>query len=146
MREELSPIYMLDKTLQWFSMDTDEMGMGEQLIARENMHRDDAIKLIITMYPELNSNEYMFYYDMILHKLFSEGRLVKSGHAYSITFDGKLFSKAGGYKKQNEIIADAERIKNNREKRLSNGTVLLAVGTFLLVAWEIYKTCFLHRE
>jgi hypothetical protein len=59
---------------------------------------------------------------------------------WSITFDGRLFWEDGGYTKEAEVILKVEKIKNSREKRLSDGTVLLAIGTFLLVLWEIIKT------
>ena len=58
----------------------------------------------------------------------------------SITFEGRLFWEDGGYIKEAESNEAAERIKNSREKQLSIGTVFLAIGTFLLVAWELIKT------
>lgn len=56
------------------------------------------------------------------------------------SFEGTVFISKGGYVKEAELNATVERIRNNRERMLSVGTVLLAIGTFLLVAWEMYKT------
>lgn len=57
------------------------------------------------------------------------------GAHYLISFKGKFFWETiGGYKRQHEISVNDERIKNNREKYLSRGTVWLACLTgFLLL-------------
>lgn len=65
---------------------------------------------------------------------------------YAITFDGRYFLEStGGYVDKATSNEVAEKIKNNREKMLSTGTVLLAIGTFLLVLWEIYKTYWIEH-
>lgn len=54
-----------------------------------------------------------------------------------ITLNGLIFISNGGYVKKKESFIAAEKIKNSRENRLSTGTVLLAIGTFLLVFVEV---------
>jgi hypothetical protein len=59
---------------------------------------------------------------------------IKDNRYLRRNFNGDVFV---GYVKQAEINATAEKIKNNREKYLSRGTVWLAVLTGALVLTEV---------
>lgn len=57
-----------------------------------------------------------------------------------ITVEGFYFINAGGYVAKARRDETSRELRDSRDKRLSNGTVWLAVGTFLIVAWELLKT------
>ena len=57
-----------------------------------------------------------------------------------ITMKGSLFIGHDGYTQKFNDEKNDRVLKDSRDKRLSNGTVWLAVGTFLIVAWELVKT------
>jgi len=65
---------------------------------------------------------------------------------YTLTYDGMMFNQTGGYKRQREITVKNESRKDFFDKMLLYGTWAIAIGALALVAWEIYKTYFLHRE
>jgi hypothetical protein len=65
---------------------------------------------------------------------------------YSITFNGNVFIENGGYAKKYFNDENDRALADGRDRRLSNGTVYLAIGTFLLVAWEMIKTFFFEKH
>ena len=119
--QQITPIEMLDKTLQWFAMDASEMGIGIQMCSRHEVEMKKAIPLIIDKFPELNTSEYLLYSKMIFEKLAKDKYLTLktydhkySDDRYSITFEGKLFSKLGGYKYELKWKAEKERETQER--------------------------------
>lgn len=97
---------------------------------------------------KLNVNEFDFamiinklrrdgYIDFIENGKYANDKQFEEGVDVRRNFDGDLFVENAGYVKQSDATAIAERIKNNRERQLSTGTVLLAIGTFLLVLTEV---------
>lgn len=55
-------------------------------------------------------------------------------------FNGAVFNEYGGYVQKATDEKNDRALRDSRDRRLSNGTVYLAIGTFLIVAWEMYKT------
>ncbi len=146
-KNKLTPNEMLDKVLEWFSMEIDEMGTGEQLISREWIKEQDASRLMVDKFRELNTTDFLYYKDMIYRKLAKDGYLeVENKVIYSITFEGKMFSKNGGYIKQHELNEASESRKDFREKMLLWGTWAVAFGAIALVIWEMYKTFCLEKH
>lgn len=77
------------------------------------------------------------YIDFIAGERYVTGQQVGEGMAVRRNFEGDLFITNGGYVKEASTIVAAEKIKNNREKLLSNGTVWLAILTALLLLSQI---------
>jgi hypothetical protein len=145
----LSPLEMLDTVLAWFAMEPDEF-KDLKNETRENLLEPQIWIGLITYYPDLENNKYLFSnITLILKQLGKDGKLdVKDNRVdaydtyapyYSINFNGKFFSKEGGYVKQRETSVATEKIKNNRERLLVRGTWAAAAGGFLLAFIEIYK-------
>ncbi|MCK9403443.1 MAG: hypothetical protein M0Q26_08595 [Chitinophagaceae bacterium] len=59
-----------------------------------------------------------------------------------ITFKGIMFINEGGYEQKATDDRISRELRDSRDKRLSNGTVYLAIGTFLLVLVE----ALIHRH
>jgi hypothetical protein len=61
-----------------------------------------------------------------------------------ITIEGYYFitKKDGGYENKSNHDETFRELRDNRDKRLSNGTIYLAIGTFLLVIVE----ALIHRH
>lgn len=143
-QNNLTPYEMLDKTLDWFAMDVDKMGLGVHLLTREWVSGQAALKDMVEIFRELNTVEFLLYSELILNKLVSDGYLMKhppgyDHDMYSITFEGKLLSINGGYKKLKINAALSEKRKNQNEKLLIWGSWLAGIGTILLFAIEFYK-------
>ena len=91
--------------------------------------------------------------EIILDKLLRDGYIEMSENTIKISFDGKTFQEAGGYRTDAKLL-DA-RIKNeearikkeddfqlnseNNQKRLNNLTRWLAIGTSALAVIEIIR-------
>jgi hypothetical protein len=153
----LSPIEMLDKTLEWFAMDVSEMGMGEQLIARESITRTKALRLMVDKMPELNTTDFLVYSNLVLNKLVKDEYLscpddgrISGEPAYSITFEGKIFSKMGGY--NSKISADRgenirlEKIERNQRFHQSALTWLTIILTVATAIQALYAAVILYWE
>lgn len=85
------------------------------------------------------------YIDYIAGQKISKELRASDGLDMRKNFNGMMFNDAGGYV-QKAISEKTDReLRDSRDKRLSNGTVWLAVGTFLIVAWEMYKTFCLDK-
>jgi hypothetical protein len=84
----------------------------------------------------------------ILKKLNDDHYIIDAANGsftiFAISFDGKLLKENGGYVQKKINDESVLRLRDSRDKRLSNGTVYLAIGTFLLMVWEILKTCYFH--
>jgi hypothetical protein len=96
-------------------------------------------------------------FDQILLKLIKEGYIHEifpsDNPQYSITFEGRLLLEKGGYvalyksldAETNYKISERKRIELNENisrksaKLLNILTGLLAIGTFALLAWDMYK-------
>jgi hypothetical protein len=94
------PNEMIDLVLKWFAMDTREIVSKRPAVTREFVSFDDAAKSGIDFFPQLNNTEYLMHYRPIFEKLVKDGYIKKEYDLYSITFEGKMFSKAGGYAEQ----------------------------------------------
>ncbi len=88
-------------------------------------------KLIKENYAEFIQNESTHYKNSIEH--YQENTV--------ITIEGYHFisEPGGGYKNKSIHEKNDRVLRGSRDKRLSNGTVYLAIGTFLIVAWELLK-------
>jgi hypothetical protein len=64
---------------------------------------------------------------------------------YNITFDGVLLYKNGGYTQKTKDDEIKSKRKEALDKRLSNGTALLAIATFLLVFLELVRWCLSNK-
>ncbi len=145
MNFDLTPMYMLDKVLEWFSMEPDEMGLGEQATPRVDVLEKDASRLIAAKFIELNSSEFLLWKNLIYQKLIKDKYLFdEGGTKYSITFDGKIFCKQGGYANAAEMERQKMKSQNRKDWLMILGTWLAGLGAFFLVGWEIYKKFFLE--
>jgi hypothetical protein len=155
--ERMTPIYMLDRVLEWFSID--EPIKDKNYVSRLGALRSLAYSSFVLTYPEFETTQFEEYFPLILDHLEKDGYLkivsdqTTTNKAYSITFSGKLFSQAGGYAakiafdqiKEESIKADLALRKRN-DRRLVIGTFLVAFGAIALVLWEMYKTfCLEHH-
>ena len=158
----LSPIQILDKVLYWFAMDIDDFVKTKSQSANSKVSKPEAITEIGRCYKELNTVDFLMYADLVIDKLVKDGHVISnekqvgfSGQPimYSISFEGKLFSKSGGYtqKEINENLAKEElrndlALRKRNDHRLVLGTYLVAVAGLGLIIWEIYKHYFLHVD
>ena len=94
------PIEMLDKVQEWFAMGKKEMLSISPVIPSENVSYEEASKSVIEFFPGMDNVEFLLHRKMIFKKLINDGYISEENNLYSITFEGKLFSKNGGYKKQ----------------------------------------------
>jgi hypothetical protein len=143
----MSPIEMLDKCLEWFALDIAEFVKTDSQIANEKISKPAAITEIGRCYEEINGMDFLMYAELIIDKLVRDGYLKKDGDLLSITFEGKLFSKTGGYSRQlteNETkattLADQSQRMERNEERLVSWTKYLTFGTIAIVVWEMVKT------
>jgi hypothetical protein len=163
MENKLSPIYMLDKVLDWFSIDVYHKNASKDpnFVSRLGAWRDIIHSGIIMTYPELETDAFDEYIPIILDKLVEDGNIKiispekETKKSYSITFKGKMFSQAGGYAKQfehdamenNRLIAletfqqKQAEILSTWTKRVALWTSLIAIGTIVLALLEIVSLC-----
>jgi len=149
----LTPIQMLDKVLEWFSMDVQEMGLGEQLSPRQYAKKDVALRLMADKFKELNTAVFLIDNPLILSKLVKDGYLrLYYDDLYSITFDGKYFSRAGGYKQKiiNESAENTrlERLETNQRRNqiaviwltgvLAFGALIAAIYYLTELYWKYH--------
>jgi len=148
--EKISPIEMLDKVLHWFAADFNDIKPATATI-RQRITEDDAFRQIFKDHAELQSGEFIAYSDIIFIKLVKDdyvsleylkeprvhGEFWKT-KVYTITFEGKIFSKEGGYQgKINRLNAENTRLekleKAQRDYRRAQIwlTILVAVGTLI---------------
>jgi hypothetical protein len=134
--KELSPIEILNKALEWFALDMEEFLKTPSQHVNKNISKPEAITEIGRGYKELHTTDFLMYADLVIDKLFRDGYLTSNdvGYSgrerlYSISFEGKLFSKAGGYIQQqinaNQIREDREtnaKVALRNERRLIRGT------------------------
>lgn len=121
---------------------------------RDNLNAADLLK-------EFNLPDVMQkheFFKRLIHRLIKDGYVETTGILYPeadipyyenlpiITIEGFYFINDEGYFKKKEVNENALILKDDRDRRLSNGTAWLAVGTFLIVAWEIVKTFFLEKH
>jgi hypothetical protein len=105
--EKLTEIEMLDKVLEWFAMDLETLKKLQPIQSREFVRSDSSLSDLMKFYPELNNYEFLHWSNLILKKLVKDDYLSCENGLYSITFEGKIFSKQGGYK-QAILIQNAE--------------------------------------
>ena len=130
----LTPIQQLDKVLEWFAMDISEMKDGEKIYIRQRANRKQIIPLIIETFPDLNDEQFIIDSDLILEKLAKDCYLYKhqTTFEYNITFEGKVFSRQGGYSKS----------ENRKTKAANNQSLiqwLIAGGTALAGIYGLYE-------
>jgi hypothetical protein len=155
----LTPIEMLNKALEWFAMDIGDTNPNN-FIPRENASKNTLLNDMTRTFIELDTTDFLLYSDLILNKLVDEKYLnyyKESGiigmERYSITFDGKLFSKDGGYIKQSEReliriknLETDEALKKRNEKWTVYGAWVAGVSTALLFLTELGKILWHHRH
>jgi hypothetical protein len=112
---------------------------------------------IIRYIPKLNSDKYILVnLPLILNKLCRDGyldarQMPMKGYdntitAYSINFEGKFFSQSGGYGQKFRARDERKRWDDNlllkgekNAERLNFYTLILGIGTLLLVLIEVVK-------
>ena len=92
-----------------------------------NLNNSEFIELLNI----LNSDGYIIY--NVTNEVGFKGEISD----LTITLAGKLFISAGGYTQQFELRNRDIRIHNRNEKRLTDYTLFLVIGTFLLVFVEV---------
>src|SRR5690348_1855058 len=142
---QLTEIQMLDKVLQWFAKSPDEIDR-QPFTSRQSILKGNISGSIVKEYPELNTKEFLEWEDLILEKLVKDKYVSKLNELYSITFDGKIFSKAGGYKIFIRIQKISNRVRLYRDWLMIFGTWLAAIGALAFFLWEIYKHYYLHID
>jgi hypothetical protein len=103
---------------------------------------------------KLNKDGYLYFMDNKKENKVSDvfGFMYNRDLNYLITFDGKYFLKTvGGYQKQKELddlsraqIIDDLALRKRNDRRLVNGTNLVAAGAIGLIIWELLKTCWIE--
>lgn len=94
---------------------------------------DISVQLLQKMGDKLVSDKYITWNNDITPSTFT------------LTFEGICFIQSGGYSQKVIDDESARELRDSRDRRLSNGTVYLAIGTFALVVWEVVKTFFLEK-
>lgn len=133
--------HQLDELLKYFynkiddanPMDIDKVKSDNGLLEMAG-NKSELERMIIKLRDDKYVHIYPDYYRL------PDGKQDMKGGMFTmctITFDGRLFFENGGYVKEEQTTLNVEKIKNNRERRLSDGTVLLAIATFLLVLTEV---------
>src|SRR5450631_1462009 len=110
MNNIISEIKMLDIVLKWFASNQTK---------KFEMHI--AVQHIILEFPELSTTDFHDWAKMMVDKLVKDEKLKTNAKEvgfsgqpifYSVTFEGKLFSRSGGYAQQQ---IDANQIREDRE-------------------------------
>jgi len=138
--EGKNPYLMLDKVLEWFAMDIDDIDKNP-LVTRINVIRETAYSNMCKTMKELNVPEFIVYNDVIIEKLVKDGYLSQDRALLSITFEGKLFSKQGGYREKN-------RKESISYRNAYIQTLVLTGGTAAAGAYGIFEICkwIFHHE
>lgn len=141
-------IEYLDKILSWFATDIDNFKPGD-FTPRRYVSAGAMFNSLIKKYPELNTNHFSYYYELLLEKMALDGYLDKEPNkvhkqdpfrfCYSITINGILFEQKGGY--EGEIKRErAEKISNLPKKYWYIAAILgFLIGMFGDAAKEYIK-------
>jgi hypothetical protein len=144
MDQPLTPIQKLDEVLRYLSN------------AKPDATDGDIFSSLQATFPALKEqNDLGSDIHRILDKLKKDGyidshipnRNLNPTMKYFITFEGLLFlNEQGGYKRKAEKdeldFKNREievRIRRRNEKWMTLGTILVAIATFGLLFWELYK-------
>ena len=142
----LTPMQMLDKVLEWMSMNPNEFRKDKN--PRINLSQGAIQGGCMVDFPELKTGQFLTDFDLILKKLvkdeyIDESKRTQFGMAtmtvYSINFNGKYFSKDGGYQNEKNEKMGEEESEIARMKRLTYATWSAGVAGFCLVSIEILK-------
>jgi hypothetical protein len=143
MNNTLTPVEMLDKVLEWFAMDVSQIKLSV-LIPRTAAPKDQALRNMAEVFLELNTPEFLLFADLIFDKLVRDkyikvlNQQTPIAPIYAITFDGILFSRQGGYQKE-------DKRKVIQATLQSWQTWAIVIGTFLAGLyglWEIARNIY----
>ena len=135
------PVKMLDLALRWFAMDTKEILSKHPAVTREHVTQNDAAQSMVDFFPQLNNTEFLMYHNMIFDKLANDGYIKKVNELNSITFEGKLFSKSGGYEVANKKSAIRANLQSSQTWAIAVGTVLAGAYGLLEILKTVVRLC-----
>lgn len=132
---------MLDKTLTWFAVDPDELGIGEQGMSRAGVTQRDALRLIVQRIKELDSSEYFLMFPLIIRKLIKDGYIFEDDGLFKISFEGKLFFEKGGYVRKSLKETTLKVLQSVQTWAIVAGTVLAGIGAVYIIYRDALCGC-----
>ena len=138
-----TPNEKLNFVLEYINQERPYTDLHREIDSHANMKGQFSPGEIDLIMDKLREDSYV---DYVAGQKINKDMRASDGLNLRRNFNGTVFITKGGYIDKDLRESKARALRDKLDKRLSNGTVLLAVGTFLIVAWEMIKTfCIEHH-
>lgn len=143
MQNELTPVQMLDKVLEWFNWPVDKT--PGKVLKRDAIVREWFMPNIVEDMPELNTTEFLEKNQMLMRKLAKDELVLETISHYVLTFEGMIFHAKGGYAgdiaARNQVAIQQESAKayqlelaeaqRSQAETLNVLTIWIAIGSVI---------------
>jgi hypothetical protein len=135
---------IMDMVLYWFAIEPKDY-KGGIIVPRIKVPAETVCKNITDYYfKQLNNIDFIINIDLILDQLSIDGYLHKHidtgwRPTYSITYNGKKFSKKGGYEGVDRKEKSQKKTQVMKESLLISGTWFAGIAGIFLVVNELLK-------